>query len=758
MSRIYISYRRADGAAYAGRLFDHLNQHFGPDFVFMDVQGSIARGQDFTKAIDTALNTCDVALVIIGKQWATSAGSDGKLRLDDPNDWVRVEIAAVLRRDILVVPVLVDGARLPEPASLPEELRPLCRRNVCELTDSRWSYDVGELAKDIDKILRPPKGIKIPSLDIEKILRPARRIKALQFDINKTLRQVKQIKIGNLRHNTLHWSVGAVTVLVVLLGIGILGSNVSWFKQSNPGSKTTPAKRALEPINPKHRDQTAIDAPNPTPGATKPTAGPAPLTKVTQGGLSTQETRAAGVVAALARFVYAESLITAEVAFKNTGSEPVKFCIEGWILIDEKTGDQTRSYVTGGDVSCSDVKSLAPRATHIAWAKFKSAASSNSKYSLDIEKILIRPFEELVPEFNQGGLSTQETRVPDVVVELARFVRAENLVTAEVAFKNTGSEPVKFCLEGWILIDEKTGDKTRSYVTGGDVSCSDVKSLTPRATHVAWAKFKSDASSNSKYSLDIEKILIRPFEELVTEFNQGGLSTQETRVPGVVVELARFVRAENLVTAEAAFKNTGSEPVKFCLEGWILIDEKTGDRTRSDVTGGDVSCSDVKSLAPRATHVAWAKFKSDASSNSKYSLDIEKILIRPFEELVTEFAQGDHSAQETRVAGVVAALARFVRAENLITTEVAFKNTGSEPAKFCFRSWKLIDEKTGKTSSSSVTGGDVSCSDVKSLPQGATHVAWAKFKSDTSSTSNYSLDIEGILNRPFEGLVLTWSK
>src|SRR5215813_8511345 len=116
-SRIYISYRRTDTAAYAGRLFDHLSRHFGRGSVFMDIQGGIARGQDFTKAIDAALNTCDVALVLIGKHWATSLGPNGSLRLDDPNDWVRVETAAVLRRDILVVPVLVDGARLPEPTS-----------------------------------------------------------------------------------------------------------------------------------------------------------------------------------------------------------------------------------------------------------------------------------------------------------------------------------------------------------------------------------------------------------------------------------------------------------------------------------------------------------------------------------------------------------------------------------------------------------------------------------------------------------------
>src|SRR3984893_6985183 len=161
MSRIYISYRRTDAAPYAGRLFDHLSRHFGRGFVFMDIQGGIAPGQDFTQAIDAALDTCDVALVLIGKQWATSTGPDGNLRLNDPNDWVRIETAAVLRRNVLVIPVLVDGGRLPDPTSLPEELRPLCRRNVCELSDSRWSYDVGELVKHIEKIAHPAERTKI---------------------------------------------------------------------------------------------------------------------------------------------------------------------------------------------------------------------------------------------------------------------------------------------------------------------------------------------------------------------------------------------------------------------------------------------------------------------------------------------------------------------------------------------------------------------------------------------------------------------
>ena len=206
ISRIYISYRRTDTVAYAGRLFDHLSRHFGRGFVFMDIQGGIEFGQDFTEAIDVALNTCAVALVLIGNHWAPSTGPDGNLRLDDPNDWVRVETAAVLRRnDVVVIPVLVDGARLPDPAGLPEELRPLCRRHVCELTDPRWSFDVGELVKNIEKIVRPFE----PNI--------------LTWLLGKLSLYLNELKLLYLRNTRSYRKVGAVIALAVLLGIGFFG-------------------------------------------------------------------------------------------------------------------------------------------------------------------------------------------------------------------------------------------------------------------------------------------------------------------------------------------------------------------------------------------------------------------------------------------------------------------------------------------------------------------------------------------------------
>ena len=157
MSGIYLSYRRRESTAYAGRLFDHLSRHFGPDSLFMDID-DIARGQDFALAIESALNACEGVLVLIGKSWTSCTGQGGRRRLEDPQDWVRLEVAAALRRDILVVPVLVGGARIPDPAGLPEELRALCGRNACELSDLRWAFDVRELVKDLEQVIRLPKG------------------------------------------------------------------------------------------------------------------------------------------------------------------------------------------------------------------------------------------------------------------------------------------------------------------------------------------------------------------------------------------------------------------------------------------------------------------------------------------------------------------------------------------------------------------------------------------------------------------------
>ena len=148
MRAIFISYRRDDAEGQAGRLFDDLTQHFGDDAVFMDV-AAIEAGRDFRRAIDEQVASCGVLLAIIGTRWLTATDESGARRLDDPLDFVRLETASALKRDIPVVPVLVQGARIPRADDLPEGLKELAFRNGVELTHARWDSDVQLLVKSL---------------------------------------------------------------------------------------------------------------------------------------------------------------------------------------------------------------------------------------------------------------------------------------------------------------------------------------------------------------------------------------------------------------------------------------------------------------------------------------------------------------------------------------------------------------------------------------------------------------------------------
>jgi hypothetical protein len=150
---IFLSYRRDDAEGEAGRLFDDLTAEFGTDKVFMDVAG-IELGRDFRKVIDENVSSCGVLLAMIGKSWIDAKDEDGRRRLDAPLDFVRLETASALKRDIPVIPVLVQRGRMPRPEELPEDVKDLAFRNAVELTHARWDSDVQLLIK----ALRPHVG------------------------------------------------------------------------------------------------------------------------------------------------------------------------------------------------------------------------------------------------------------------------------------------------------------------------------------------------------------------------------------------------------------------------------------------------------------------------------------------------------------------------------------------------------------------------------------------------------------------------
>jgi TIR domain len=152
MARIFISYRHEDSGASAGRLDDRLRERFGRDNVFMDID-TIEPGLDFTEVIERTVASCDVLIALIGRQWLTSTDAAGQRRLDDPEDFVRREIAMALRRNIRVIPALVEDTSMPRAANLPDDLQPLTRREAVELSDTHFHRDVDELIVVLDRVL-----------------------------------------------------------------------------------------------------------------------------------------------------------------------------------------------------------------------------------------------------------------------------------------------------------------------------------------------------------------------------------------------------------------------------------------------------------------------------------------------------------------------------------------------------------------------------------------------------------------------------
>ena len=153
--RVFISYRRQDSAAYAGRLYDAMVARFGERNVFMDLD--LAPGVDFVERITEAVSACQVLIEIIGPTWATVKNQEGKVRIADPEDFVRLELESALKRpDVTVIPVLVSGAQMPDRGDLPPELGALARRNALELSDRRWRYDVGQLVSTLEELLASP--------------------------------------------------------------------------------------------------------------------------------------------------------------------------------------------------------------------------------------------------------------------------------------------------------------------------------------------------------------------------------------------------------------------------------------------------------------------------------------------------------------------------------------------------------------------------------------------------------------------------
>ena len=132
-TRIFVSYRHDENTLHAGWIYDRLAREFGQENVFLD--HTIQPGDDFVQVLIEKVKSCDVLLAVIGKSWLSVTDSEGRSRIQNPEDFVAIEIGEALRRGVRVIPILVGGARMPISSELPEALALLARRQAHELPD-----------------------------------------------------------------------------------------------------------------------------------------------------------------------------------------------------------------------------------------------------------------------------------------------------------------------------------------------------------------------------------------------------------------------------------------------------------------------------------------------------------------------------------------------------------------------------------------------------------------------------------------------
>jgi hypothetical protein len=167
--KIFICYRRGDSPASAGRLFDRLEDTYPRQQLFLDVDG-IEPGQDFVQILDERVSECDVMLVIIGRQWLSAVDEAGKRRVDDPFDFVCLEISKALERGIRTIPILVDEASLPAERDLPPPLKRLARRQAIKISHDQFALQAGTLLKTLTKLVPPDRPNTDTSSNISFIL------------------------------------------------------------------------------------------------------------------------------------------------------------------------------------------------------------------------------------------------------------------------------------------------------------------------------------------------------------------------------------------------------------------------------------------------------------------------------------------------------------------------------------------------------------------------------------------------------------
>ena len=158
--KIFISYRRQDAKADARSIYQRLERTFGAKRLFMDVD-TIQRGADFRRVLERHLEQSSVLLALIGPGWL-SVDAQGRRRLDDPADCVRMEIANALKSGISVVPILLDGAKMPDASELPDDVRDLVYRQAARVSHDNFPRDMDSIERDLKRMRHSERSSLLP--------------------------------------------------------------------------------------------------------------------------------------------------------------------------------------------------------------------------------------------------------------------------------------------------------------------------------------------------------------------------------------------------------------------------------------------------------------------------------------------------------------------------------------------------------------------------------------------------------------------
>lgn len=215
---IFINYRRDDSSWNTVALYNELQGYFSRDQLFKDFN-AIMPGDDFVESIRQALQDCDVLLVMIGKSWLTLKNAAGVRRLDEPDDFVRLEIAKALERKIKVIPVLFDDARMPAEDEVPPSIAALCRRQAIQVGSTRFEDDIRKLAAAIKHALNDPDR---PGKNRNRTYTSTGQDKQANSSASPQFQTFTNNNTGNIPpkpNNNLVW--GIITTIICCLPLGI---------------------------------------------------------------------------------------------------------------------------------------------------------------------------------------------------------------------------------------------------------------------------------------------------------------------------------------------------------------------------------------------------------------------------------------------------------------------------------------------------------------------------------------------------------